>query len=149
MHMRNRIDMQKAGRDGWPAPPGLPALDVLADRLRQRIVWELAHEPRTPTALAQIIGCSQPLVSKHLGILRAAGLVESRRDRRDHRAHVYDIRHDQFERIADWLEDIQRNYLRRHPPSVEPEVYGRPDPYRTTRGTPRKYTLRALKEWQP
>lgn len=141
--------MQKQGRDGCPAPPVLPILDLLAERLRQRIVWELAHEPRTPTVLARDIGASQPLVSKHLRILRTAGLVESRRDPRDRRSYVYDIRGEQLIVLRAWLNDIQRNYRRRHKPHADPDAYGRPNPNLTTRGTPRKYTPRALKEpWE-
>jgi DNA-binding MarR family transcriptional regulator len=49
-----------------------------------RLMWALAHEPRTPTALAHVLDASQPLISKHLAILRAAGLVEVHRDPHDH-----------------------------------------------------------------
>lgn len=150
--MHNRSDTQKTAPDGWPASPALPALDLLADHLRQQIVWALAHEPRTPTALARALGASQPLISKHLRILRAAGLVESRRDPRDRRARVYDIRREQFDRLRGWLDDVQRNWLRRHRPPADPDYYKRLnhlDPALTTRGTPRKRIPRALKEpWE-
>jgi DNA-binding transcriptional ArsR family regulator len=140
--------MQKSGRDGWPAAPVLPALDLLAERLRQRIVWELAHEPRTPTALARVLGCSQPLVSKHLRILRAAGLVESRRDPRDRRARVYDIRREQLVALRAWLNDIQRNWQRRHTKPTS-DHHDHISPSFTTRGTVRKRIPRALKEpWE-
>ncbi|HXB63484.1 MAG TPA: winged helix-turn-helix domain-containing protein [Solirubrobacteraceae bacterium] len=115
--------MQPPNRDGWPQPPALPALDLLADHMRQRIVWALAHQPRTPTRLAHALGCSQPLVSKHLRILRAAGLVESRRHPRDRRVHIYDIRREPFSNIEDWLYAIQRNYRRRHPPPTDPYTW--------------------------
>jgi DNA-binding transcriptional ArsR family regulator len=107
-------------RDGWPRPPALPALDLPADHVRQRIVWALAHQPRTPTRLAHALGCSQPLVSKHLRILRCAGLVESRAHPRDRRAHIYDIRREPFDNIEDWLDIIQRNYKLRRGPSADP-----------------------------
>lgn len=153
--MHNRSDMQKhAERDGWPECPGLPALDLLADRQRQRIMWALAHEPRTPTKLAHALGTSQPLISKHLAILRAAGLVESHRDPHDHRARVYDIRREQLIRICGWLDDLQRNWLRRHRGPADPDHHKHPympplNPDFTTRGTPRKRIPRALKEpWE-
>jgi DNA-binding transcriptional ArsR family regulator len=146
--VHNRRGIRKSGLDGWPAPLALPALDLLSNRLRQQIMWALAHEARTPTALARDLGASQPLISKHLAILRAAGLVEARRDFHDHRARVYDIRREQLVELAGWLDVLERNWHRRH---VGPDYYKteRLDPNRTTRGTPRKRIPRALKEpWE-
>ncbi len=90
--------------------------------MRQRIIWALAHQSRTPTQLAHALGCSQPLVSKHLRILRAAGLVESHPHPRDRRAHIYDIRREPFTHIEDWLDTIQRNYRRRHQTPTNPYI---------------------------
>src|SRR6266545_4374942 len=82
--------MQKRRSDGPGPPPPLPALDLLGDPTRRRILWELAYNPRTVTELADRIEQSQPLVSKHLRILRDPELVECRPDPDDVRArHVY------------------------------------------------------------
>ncbi len=151
MQVHNRSGTQKRDPDGWPASPELPALDLLGDRLRQRIMRALAHEPRTPTALAHALGASQPLISKHLAILRVAGLVEARRDQNDSRARVYDIRRDQLILLRAWIDTLQRNWLRRHTGPADPDSYKtqRLDPNYTTRGTPRKRIPRALKEpWE-
>ncbi len=151
MQVHNRSGTQKHDPDGWPASPKLPALDPLSDQLRQRIMWALAHEPRTPTALAHALGASQPLISKHLAILRAAGLVEAHRDPHDRRARVYDIRRDQLILLRAWIDTLQRNWLRRHTGPADPDSYKarRLDPNYTTRGTPRKRIPRALKEpWE-
>lgn len=56
---------------------------VLADVNRLRIVRRLAHGPATGTELIDHVGLSQPLVSWHLGRLRAAGLVVARRKGRE------------------------------------------------------------------
>jgi predicted transcriptional regulator len=104
-----------------------------------------------PHQLARALGCSQPLVSKHLRILRAAGLVGSHNDPHDRRARIYDIRREQFTRIENWLQDIERNYQRRHRPPADPDIYSRrlPNPDHTTRGTPRQRIPRALKDpWE-
>jgi len=108
---------------GGPSHPPCQRWTLLAEPMRQRIVWALAHQPRTPTRLAHALGCSQPLVSKHLCILRAAGLVESRAHPRDRRAHIYDIRREPFDNIEDWLDIIQRNYRRRHPNPTDPYTW--------------------------
>src|SRR4051812_26521421 len=52
---------------------------VMADVNRLRIVRRLAHGDATVTELTDHVGLSQPLVSWHLGRLRSAGVVETRR----------------------------------------------------------------------
>ena len=52
---------------------------ALADVNRLRIVQRLAQGEATVSELIDRIGLSQPLVSWHLGRLRSAGLVHTRR----------------------------------------------------------------------
>jgi len=52
---------------------------ALADVNRLRIVRRLASAEATVTELVAQVGLSQPLVSWHVGRLRAAGLVATRR----------------------------------------------------------------------
>jgi ArsR family transcriptional regulator, cadmium/lead-responsive transcriptional repressor len=56
---------------------------ALADVNRLRIVRRLADGPATVTELIEHVGLSQPLVSWHLGRLRAAGIVVTRRNGRE------------------------------------------------------------------
>jgi DNA-binding transcriptional ArsR family regulator len=56
---------------------------ALADVNRLRIVRRLAAGPATVSELIEHVGLSQPLVSWHLGRLRAAGIVETRRSGRE------------------------------------------------------------------
>ena len=56
---------------------------ALADVNRLRIVRRLADGPATVTELIEHVGLSQPLVSWHLGRLRAAGIVTTRRRGRE------------------------------------------------------------------
>ncbi len=64
-------------------PDELRALRVvhkaLADVNRLRIVQRLAQGEATVSELIERIGLSQPLVSWHLGRLRVAGLIQTRR----------------------------------------------------------------------
>ncbi len=68
-------------------PDELRALRVihkaLADVNRMRIVRHLAERDASVTDLIGEVGLSQPLVSWHIGRLRAAGLVETRRKGRE------------------------------------------------------------------
>ncbi len=50
---------------------------------RLRIIRRLAEGPATVTDLIGHVGLSQPLVSWHLGRLRAAGIVTTRRNGRE------------------------------------------------------------------
>ncbi len=53
---------------------------ALADASRLLIILELRHRPRTVSELARAIGASQPLTSRHLGILREKGIVHAERE---------------------------------------------------------------------
>lgn len=56
---------------------------ALADVNRLRIVLRLAKGSATVTELIDHVGLSQPLVSWHLGRLRIAGIVQTRRSGRE------------------------------------------------------------------
>lgn len=64
---------------------------------RLRIVQRLAHADATVTELIEHVGLSQPLVSWHLGRLRAAGIVETRRNGRETIAR---LRSEAFDELA-------------------------------------------------
>jgi DNA-binding transcriptional ArsR family regulator len=54
--------------------------DVLTDRSRRRILDLLRERERSVNELVEALGLSQPGVSKHLRVLREAGLVRVRID---------------------------------------------------------------------
>ncbi len=56
-----------------------PIFKALAEPSRLKIVGELLHEPRHVGELVRRTGLGQSLVSHHLKILRAAGIVASDR----------------------------------------------------------------------
>src|ERR1700738_2404528 len=58
-------------------------LKVLAAPARLAIVTELAEQPRFVHELVELLGMSQPLVSQHLRVLRAARLVGVERHGRE------------------------------------------------------------------
>lgn len=53
---------------------------ALADPSRLLIIVELRHHPRTVGELARAIGATQPLTSRHLGVLREKGIVRAERE---------------------------------------------------------------------
>jgi DNA-binding transcriptional ArsR family regulator len=81
-------------------------LSSLADPTRRAIFERLAGEGElTVRALTDRAGVSQPMVSKHLGILKQAGLVRSRRDGRE--TH-YRARPQALAPLIDWISQMAR-----------------------------------------
>jgi DNA-binding transcriptional ArsR family regulator len=82
-----------------PAPNQL--FSTLADPTRRAIFERLCREgEQTVRALTERAGVSQPAVSKHLGVLRLAGLV---RDRRAGRQTYYSAKPQGLAPLIDWL----------------------------------------------
>lgn len=71
---------------------------ALADVNRLRIVRRLAAGPATVGELIDTVGLSQPLVSWHVGRLKAAGVVETRRAGRE---VMCQLRPNVFDEVAD------------------------------------------------
>ncbi len=73
---------------------------TLADPTRRALFERLCREgERTVAALTAQAGVSQPAVSKHLGVLKQAGLV---RDRHEGRQTHYSARIDALAPLTDW-----------------------------------------------
>src|SRR4051812_48369671 len=77
------------------------AFEVIAEPNRRRILDLLREEERPVGALVGELGVSQPAVSKHLRILREAGLVEVRSDAQ---RRLYRVRTEPLRAIDEWLE---------------------------------------------
>src|SRR2546430_15070177 len=97
---------------------------VLAEPNRRRILDLLGASERPVGDLVVQLELSQPAVSKHLRILREAGLVEARGDaqRRMYRVHPEPLR-----AIDEWLEPYPQRGAPRlgHPPPPPGPVTGR------------------------
>jgi DNA-binding transcriptional ArsR family regulator len=74
---------------------------TLADPTRRAIFERLCRDgEQTVRALTDRAGVSQPAVSKHLGVLKHAGLV---RDRRDGRQTHYSAQPQGMTPLIDWM----------------------------------------------
>lgn len=62
-----------------PARPLARLFKALGDETRVRIVALLAHGELCVCHVEQALGIAQPTASRHLALLRAAGVVEARR----------------------------------------------------------------------
>jgi DNA-binding transcriptional ArsR family regulator len=83
----------------------LATLTALAEPNRLRIVELLRGKPHAVGAIGDRLGLAQPQVSKHLRVLRAAGLVEvaPRAQQR-----LYALRAEPFTELDRWLEPYRR-----------------------------------------
>ena len=87
---------------------GLDAtLSALADPTRRRVIDLLREAPRPAGALAEAAAMSPPAMSRHLRVLRRAGLIGEVRDDDDARLRIYRLEPDRFDDLADWLEDVR------------------------------------------
>lgn len=74
--------------------------EVIAEPQRRRILDALRDGEQPVGALVSELGLSQPLVSKHLRVLRDAGLV---RVRADGARRLYSIHSEPLREIEEWL----------------------------------------------
>lgn len=81
------------------------ALSALADPTRREIVRLLLEEPRAVGELAAALDANQPSTSKHLRVLREAGLVHVHPDAQ---RRVYALRPDGFAELDAWLAPYRR-----------------------------------------
>jgi DNA-binding transcriptional ArsR family regulator len=78
---------------------------VLADPHRRRMLSLLLEQPRAVGDLVELTGLSQPGTSKHLRVLREAGLVNSRIDRQ---RRVYTLDPTPLAELDAWLSPYRR-----------------------------------------
>jgi DNA-binding transcriptional ArsR family regulator len=100
---------------------------ALADPHRRAMVELLRERPRAVGELVELIGLTQPGTSKHLRVLRDAGLVSSHADAQ-RRVYVLDAR--PLAALDVWLDPYRRMWegsldaLERHLDRVNPPEEG-------------------------
>ena len=82
-------------------PSELAVLDVIVEPTRRRILDAVRAGERSVTELVDVVGMHQPGVSRHLKVLRDAGLVEVRRDAQ---RRLYRLRAEPLRELDAWLE---------------------------------------------
>src|SRR4051812_17145983 len=81
------------------------AFGIIAEPNRRAILSLLASSERSVSEIEDKLRMSQPSVSKHLGVLRKAGFVESRVDAQ---RRVYRIRPEPLMEVDEWLNTFRR-----------------------------------------
>jgi DNA-binding transcriptional ArsR family regulator len=82
-------------------PADLAVLHAIAEPTRRRILDAVRGGERSVNELVDAVGVHQPGVSRHLKVLRDAGLVEVRRDAQ---RRLYRLRAEPLRELDEWLE---------------------------------------------
>jgi DNA-binding transcriptional ArsR family regulator len=88
----------------------LDVLEVIAEPTRRRILDAVREGERSVNDLVLQVGMHQPGVSRHLKVLRDAGLVEVRRDAQ---RRMYRLRAEPLMELDMWLEPYRAEWAAR------------------------------------
>ena len=91
-------------------PAALDVLEVIAEPTRRRILDAVREGERSVNDLVEQVGMHQPGVSRHLKVLREAGLVEVRRDAQ---RRMYRLRAEPLMELDAWLEPYRAEWVGR------------------------------------
>ncbi len=80
-------------------------IDMIAEPNRRLILDELRSGEQPVHALVERLAISQPALSKHLRVLREAGMVTVRPDGQ---RRLYSLRYEPLVELDDWLEPYRR-----------------------------------------
>ena len=80
---------------------------ALADPTRRRVVDLLRRGPQRAGELSAAFDMSAPAMSRHLRVLRHAGLVAEEGVDEDARVRVYRLLPARFAAVRDWLDEVE------------------------------------------
>jgi DNA-binding transcriptional ArsR family regulator len=92
-------------------PPAPNPFDALGDPTRRAILELLGSGDRSVREVAEALPVSRPAVSKHLRLLKAAGLVDE--ERRGTRS-IYHLREEGLDAVREYLERLWRDAAARY-----------------------------------
>ena len=79
-------------------------LHALADESRRTVLKILRDHPASAGELAEALPIARPGVSRHLRVLRTAGLVDVRKDAQ---RRIYNLRSEALIEVDEWLADYR------------------------------------------
>jgi DNA-binding transcriptional ArsR family regulator len=82
-------------------------LSALADPTRRGVIQRLRTRPHRAGELADSLSMSRPAMSRHLRVLRKAGLVEEDELEDDARVRLYRLRREPFLELHAWLDEVE------------------------------------------
>jgi DNA-binding transcriptional ArsR family regulator len=79
--------------------------NAVAEPRRRQILEAMGAEELSVNEIVERLGWNQPIVSKHLGVLKQVGLVE---ERRIGRQRLYRVNAEKLKPIFDWVTPFER-----------------------------------------
>lgn len=92
------------------SPDLTDVLFALADPTRRRVVELVGRGPRRASELAEALAQSRPGMSRHLRILREAGLLAEEGDETDGRARRLSLRAEALDPVRRFLDAVENDW---------------------------------------
>jgi DNA-binding transcriptional ArsR family regulator len=86
-------------------PTTFDPFNAVAEPKRRKVLEVLGTQELSVNELVKRLGWNQPMVSKHLGVLKEVGLVS---ERRVGRQRLYRVNAEQLKPIYDWVAPFER-----------------------------------------
>jgi DNA-binding transcriptional ArsR family regulator len=86
------------------------AFAALADATRRAVIRELLREPLRAGELAERVEMSPPALSRHLRVLREAGLIVEDGVEHDARVSVYKLDVNALAPVRHWLDEVEAHW---------------------------------------
>ena len=83
----------------------LDPFNAIAEPKRRALIEALVGKEQTVNQMVEKMGWNQPMVSKHLGVLKKVGLVS---ERKEGRCRVYRVNAAQLKPIKEWVIQFER-----------------------------------------
>lgn len=88
------------------------AFGALSDASRRQLIRLLLQKPRRAGELAESLDMSPQALSRHLRVLRRAGLIAEQGIERDARVRIYSVQATAFQPVQDWMTQVENLWER-------------------------------------
>ena len=92
-------------------PTTFDPFNAVAEPKRRKVLEVLGTQELSVNELVERLGWNQPMVSKHLGVLKEVGLVS---ERRVGRQRLYRVNAERLKPIYDWVAPFERYWSERY-----------------------------------
>jgi DNA-binding transcriptional ArsR family regulator len=84
--------------------------NAVAEPRRRQLIQAMGMDELSVNEIVELLGWNQPMVSKHLGVLKQVGLVT---ERRAGRQRLYRVNAERLKPIFDWVTPFERYWTER------------------------------------
>ena len=88
------------------------AFGALSDASRRQMIRLLLLKPRRAGELAECIDMSPQALSRHLRVLRKAGLISEQGIEQDARVRIYSVHATAFQPVQEWMAQVENLWQR-------------------------------------